>query len=243
MNELKSWYEGAAYFRETEIFFRDCDQKKNLKLSVLLSMFVDNAGKDYTGKGWSHDNMLKYKQAFLLSRLRVKIDKMPRIDDIVTVFTCERDIKGPIYIRDYYMADKSGSILASATSDWLLVDTEKRRILRPSDFHGTTTINEKIIDCADCVKLSDRNINLEFLGTRTIVKSDLDANGHLYSAKYADIALDFIDKENIREFEINYKKEVLPGQNLEIYAKEQNGVILMSGKTENTENFICRLTV
>ncbi len=243
MNELRSWYEGAAYFRETEIFFRDCDEKKRLRLSVLLSFFVDNAGKDYTGKGWSHDNMLRYRQAFLLSRVRVRIAKLPRIDDIVTVYTCERDIKGPLFIRDYALYDKKGDALACGTSDWLLIDTEKRRILRPSDFHGTASKNEKIVDCPDCEKLSIRESGLELAAERKILRSDLDANGHLYSARYADIVLDCVDAADIKEFEINYKKEILRDQTVSLFSGTENEKISVLGKTGETVNFICRLGV
>ena len=58
------------------------------------------------------------------------------------------------------------------------------------------------------------------LGQRTVRWSDLDGNGHLYSANYGDIIWDYLPpalQERVpREFYINYSHEALLGEELRL---------------------------
>jgi len=71
------------------------------------------------------------------------------------------------------------------------------------------------------------------LGTRKVVWSDLDGNGHLYSGRYGDIIWDFLpedlqDKE-LKEFYINYSKEATFGQELKIRGFREENTYRMEG--------------
>ena len=74
---------------------------------------------------------------------------------------------------------------------------------------------------------------LEELGTRKVVWSDLDGNGHLYSGRYGDIIWDFLpedlqDKE-LKEFYINYSKEATFSQELKICGFREENTYRMEG--------------
>jgi len=58
------------------------------------------------------------------------------------------------------------------------------------------------------------------LGQRTVRWSDLDGNGHLYSANYGDIIWDYLPRDlqerTPREFYINYNHEATLGETLRL---------------------------
>ena len=79
---------------------------------------------------------------------------------------------------------------------------------------------DRVIDCPDPKKLLLPHEGVEELGTRQVVWSDLDGNGHLYSANYGDIIWDYLpcdlQERTPREFYINYNHEATLGETLRL---------------------------
>lgn len=79
---------------------------------------------------------------------------------------------------------------------------------------------DRVIDCPDTKKIVLPHEGLTELGQRTVRWSDLDGNGHLYSANYGDIIWDYLPpalQERVpREFYINYSHEALLGEELRL---------------------------
>ena len=123
--------------------------------------------------------------------------------------------------RVYEMADRSGAVCVSIKSDWILVNPATRKIMRPSAFTAKPLMTcDRVIDCPDTKKIVLPHEGLTELGLRTVRWSDLDGNGHLYSANYGDIIWDYLPpalQERVpREFYINYSHEALLGEELRL---------------------------
>ena len=109
----------------------------------------------------------------------------------------------------------------SAKTDWILVDPETRKILRPSSFTAKPILeSDRPLDCPDPKKVAPPREGLEALGTRRVRWSDLDGNGHLYSGNYGDIIWDALPEDlqarTPREFYINYSREAVLGDVLRL---------------------------
>ena len=136
--------------------------------------------------------------------------------------------------RVYEMADKEGRLCACVRSDWILVDPVTRRILRPGSFTAKAlTVCPKEIDCPEPRKIVLPREEAEELGIRQIRWSDLDGNGHVYSANYGDIVWDYLPgdlQERIpREFYINYSKETTLGEDLRLLGLREGEGYRMEG--------------
>ncbi len=123
--------------------------------------------------------------------------------------------------RVYEMKDQTGEVRVSVKSDWILVNPATRKIRRPSAFTAKPIQTcDRVIDCPDPKKLLLPHEGVEELGTRQVVWSDLDGNGHLYSANYGDIIWDYLpcdlQERTPREFYINYNHEATLGETLRL---------------------------
>ena len=223
-----------GYFRQEEFVFADCDRNKRARVASLLSKAAAFAGYDYDARGLTHDILYANREIFLISRIAMRIHLSPRASDVLTVTTWENGVRGAHMQRVFEMVDQEGRLCVSARSDWILVDPETRRIKRPSSFTAKPlTTCDKVIDCPEPKKIVLPREGLEDLGTRRVVWSDLDGNGHLYSGNYGDIVWDYLpgdlQERSPREFYINYSKEATLGQELRLEGFREGETYRMEG--------------
>lgn len=212
MEDFKQRLEGEMYSRQEELTFWDCDRNKRARMATLLSKMAAFGGYHYDALGFTHEVLAKEGFAFLLSRVAIHIHHCPKFRDVLTVNTWENGAKGVHTQRVFQMYDQTGRLCVSARSDWILADPNTHKLLRPSAFtlrpYGTCPVE---IDCPEPRKIVMPKEGLEELGTRQVVWSDLDGNGHLFSGNYGDIIWDALP-EDLQgkmpvEFYVNYNRE------------------------------------
>ncbi len=231
-----TWFEKNKFCMVTDLPFRDCDARQHPKVSTWLGWLAEIAGYDYSARGLPRDMLLSKGQVFLLSRIQYKIERAPVTYDRLTVRTWERGTEAIWFLRDFEFLDSSGRLLASASTVWLLCDATTHRILRPSALEHQVGHSDECLPCATAVQLSAPD-NMPPLGERIVVYSDLDANGHLYSAKYGDIFMDFLPESlqtaDYETFLINYVKEGKSGEKLRLYGLSQGNGFIMKALHED----------
>lgn len=155
--------------------------------------------------------------------------------EVLDIATYENGAKGAHMQRVYEMTDGDGTPRVSIKSDWILVNPTTRKIMRPSAFTAKPILTcDREIDSPDPKKILLPREGVENMGTRRVVWSDLDGNGHVYSANYGDIIWDYLPAElqarTPREFYINYSHEAVFGEELQLKGfRNEDGSYLMEG--------------
>ncbi|QSX05741.1 hypothetical protein JYG23_13915 [Sedimentibacter sp. zth1] len=246
MTKLVSWFDGEVYNKEIELSFHDCDFKKRIKIATVMALASDTAGKDYTARGITHAKMLEIKQVMLLARYHIHFNKIPKVDEILTIKTWEKGIKDGFVLRDYEFIDSSNEISITTSSTWFIINHETRKIVRPKAFHGKVIGNsDKDIGCEPCHRLQIDEEKLLSLGKHIVNFSELDGNGHLNNANYGniifDVMMDNFPNKEFKDFYINYIKEAKAGEVISIFSYEDNNKIYIVGKIETETCFMCLL--
>lgn len=221
MESFKQKLYKNGYFRQEELVFWDCDREQRVRLAALLSRLGAFAGYDYDARGLTHEVLWANREVFLLSRASIKIQDCPHAGDVLDITTWEAGAKAAHMGRNYEMRDRQGRLRVSARTDWILVDPETRKIMRPSAFTAKPLLSsDRPLDCPETRKIVLPREGREDLGTRTVRWSDLDGNGHLFSGNYADIIWDALPEDlqiqTPREFQINYSREAVLGDTLRL---------------------------
>lgn len=231
---LRQWLTADSFSRQEELIFADCDRNRRARLSTLLSLAAATAGHDYDARGLPYEKLYAQREVFLLSRLSLNVHAFPMAGEVLTVTTWEDGVKGAQLQRVFEVRDEAKRLRVSMRSDWVLVDPETRKILRPAAFTGKTiTVCPQTIDCPACKKVTLPREGLDELGRRTVVWSDLDGNGHVYSGNYGDILWDFLpadlQEKPLRQCFINYSKEATLGTELTLMGQRDGAVYRMEG--------------
>jgi len=185
--------------------------------SAILESMQDLAIAHSEALGVGRPVLLQRDIIWLLSRTHLHMREYPMMDERVCVRTWPGVANRFFFPRYFVFERPDGRRLGSAAQLWLLLDLNARSVVPPAkadlSFPDTSRMPAPL-------PLPDRVTRLEagqcFTRERAAVYTDLDVNGHVNNARYADWVCDLLPLEALRarcveNLLLNYTKEVLPG--------------------------------
>jgi acyl-ACP thioesterase len=145
------------------------------------------------------------------------------------------------------MTDKDGKERVKATTSWLVLNLETRRLVRdPMLMEEGTVCAENVIETpADKVQMP-KDVPAELVLEHAVAYSDVDMNNHTNNAMYMQWAMDAVDYEvastrAVKEITINFNRETKAGDVVAIYRacveKEDGLHVYVEGKVEDASSF------
>lgn len=210
----------SVYSHDWEINFVQCMPNGLLKHTELCNLLQLTAGYHAEKGGLSFTDMQTAHQAWVLSRMRVEIDALPRWRDVVTVKTWIYDLQGSRSIRalEMYVGDKK---IVGCVTFWAVINTQLRR---PEALALPHEHFEKFPE-REATSEQFKKINLEretqTVGSRKVVLSDLDIVNHANNVKYLEWCLDTVDprpilKQQLQSIDMNFIRELTMGDEVEL---------------------------
>ncbi|GEP50870.1 acyl-ACP thioesterase [Flavobacterium noncentrifugens] len=202
----------SVYSHEWEINFTQCAPNGFLKYVDLCNLLQLTAAEHSILGGLSFNDMQAFDQAWVLSRIRIEVDRLPKWQDKVVVKTWIESLQGSSSIRNIEMY-LDGKKIAGATSFWVVFNTKIRKaeaLALPHEHY------EKFPDVHSTeIPFSRINVLKETyeIGQRKVVLSDLDIVNHVNNTKYLEWCLDALDvklvlQKEIKTFEMNFLREL-----------------------------------
>jgi len=224
-----------------------------LNLYSLFDYLQDIASDHAVRLGYGRDDLLKENNFWVLSRIYAEISLWPVWGESLVVKTWPRGTERLFALRDYEVRYSDGRCIARATSSWLIVDRNTRRIQRPDN-----TLSMYNSDLPRETALTRNATKLEPVvsetQSKTLLKvriSDLDLNLHTNNTRYLKWVIDSYDLDfminNVPlSAEINYLSESHYNDNISILVsdnKETGSVFDHSimRTSDNTE--LCRVRI
>ncbi|MCG2612048.1 thioesterase [Flavobacterium sp. SM15] len=214
----------SIYSHEWEINFTQCAPNGFLKYVDLCNLLQLTAAEHSILGGLSFNDMQKHHQAWVLSRIRIEIDSLPKWQDKVVVKTWIESLEGNKSIRniEMYLNDEK---IVGATTYWAVFNTQLRKseplalphehFEKYPDNHASKKGFSRINILQDTNKLTDK----------AVVLSDLDIVNHVNNTKYLEWCLDTLPpksvlKHEIKALEMNFLRELNWNDAVEIHSDE-----------------------
>ena len=225
------------YIQKVTIPCYDTDAAFFLKPASFMDLCQELAYWSAAKFGFGYDELQQENIAWVLSRMHFKYFNPPKWRDTAYLHTWHKGAYGPFFLRDYELKDESGNVLVAATSSWLVIDLKSRSLVRHSafdDLSGDDTIcRDNALPVSAKKVVMPKGVEPEFMGSHKIAYSDIDIIGHTNNARYVLWAMDAIDYEiassrRIKDFQINFNKETVPGEKVDIYriaTDTENGIV------------------
>lgn len=231
----------AIHRNEYTIGYSDIDFLRNLKCSTLFNYFQDTASEAVQKLGAGVETLAeKYSAAWVLARIRVEFERIPKLNEKVTVETWPHPPGKIEFDRDFKVRDADGDVIIRAVSKWIIIDINTREIKKSDsiDMKHPPFIGEHALDCR-LGKLKPYG-QPELVYKKLVGYSDVDINGHINNSKYIDYAMDCFTVESHRQYtmksiEVNYLKEAFPGDTLQLYREipaDGSGNVYIEGVNE-----------
>ena len=229
----------------------DCDFKSELRLSRLFDFFQDIASMHAENLGVSIESLHNdYGAAWVLIRMKVEIDKLPILHDMITVETWPQKARA-IYVRDYVVKDSEGNIIVRAISNWVIMNIEKREIFKGKlvDYQEIENKKERSMD-SKLIKPSPSS-EPKSVYEKIIHYSDVDYNEHINNAKYVDYIMDCMTMEEhrtkqVKAIEVHYLSEAIPGETMMLNMGDSStgeNAVYIEGVAEEDERTVFTSTL
>lgn len=205
----------AVYAFETRVSYDDIDADLSLSVKGVLNMLQEAAIIHADKIGYSMRNVHETGVAWILVQWRVRLLSKAYWDQNVTVRTWPRTMERAKSERDFEIVSEDGNVVAIGESVWVLVSTTTGRIVRITpEIASAYDLTERRV-FSDVFLEPDEEVGTEkYCGT--VMKRDIDTNGHVNNRVYLEYACealpDDFDMATVKEVYIHYRRQLLSGQ-------------------------------
>lgn len=228
------------YTRKITIPCYDADASWRLKPTSFMNYAQEAAGNHAVHLGFGYDDLIATNTAWILSRVHVEFPDAPRWREEVTLNTWHKGLNRLFFLRDFVITDNEGKERVKATTSWLVLNLETRRLVRdPKLMEEGTVCTEHVIETpADKVQMP-KDVEAEHVMDHAVAYSDVDMNAHANNAMYMQWAMDAVDyaiasTRPVKEFTINFNHETKSGDVVSIYkarVEQEDGLhVFVEGK-------------
>lgn len=236
--------------RLTQKFTIPCyqtDASWRLKPAAFMDLAQEMANAHATVLGFGYDDLITSRTAWILSRMNIKFINTPLWRDEVSLTTWHKGLNRLFFIRDFIMKDSAGAECVKATTSWLVLNLDSRRLVRDPHLMdtGSACSDDAIKTPAEKVQMP-KEVEAEEVMQHKVAYSDIDLNGHTNNAMYMQWAMDAIDYEiasskPLREFIINFNHETKAGDVVTLFKsgveKEDGLHLYIEGKVGDVSSF------
>lgn len=229
----------------------DTDASWRLKPSSFMDLAQEAAGQHAVYLGFGYDDLIATNTAWILSRVHVEFVDAPKWRENITLRTWHKGLNRLFFLRDFILTDDQGRERVKATTSWLVLNLETRRLVRDPKLmeEGTVCLDNVIETPADKVVMP-KDIEPQYVMDHHVAYSDVDMNGHTNNAMYMQWAMDAVDYDiastrPVKWFTINFNHETKPGDIVALYKvvkEEEDGRhVFVEGKVNDQSAFIVEI--
>ncbi len=225
----------------------DFDRYGRLQPAAVLDIFQDAAAEHALQLGMGFEAMSARGMAWVVLRVCYQQLAQPKLFDEVQITTWPHPPGVLDFGRDYRIDAADGTPLILGSSTWVVIDLESRKLVpaKEAGFPLDSVRDEHILP-QRLRKL--RDFPAEGEGYPLCSRyTDVDLNGHVNNAKYANYVVDALQPGpagQLESFQLDYHHEVLPDTALRLYICRENDALLCKGcDSEGTLMFSGRMTV
>lgn len=221
----------------------DIDSTLQIRLSSLMRYMQDTATNHADKIKIGHNELEKDRNIWVVIRMELEVNRLPNLDEEFIVTTHPGKNNSFMFPRYFQVYDKHNNLLLNASSTWVVINYDTRRVvinpfkdrkLPEEEDKNDLPLPEKVTGEAK-----------ELIETRRAKYSEVDMNGHINNTRYVDYILDLHDskfhQENmVKSLLINFDKEILEGDNIELYSNKSNPEIV-HGLVNDTNSFSAKV--
>lgn len=228
------------YQEKFKIGLKDVGENNEITNKGILECLENIAAYHSDSIGYGVSSTEQANLNWLLLDWKVKVVKRPKYGQTMNIDTWSRYIIKCYAYRDFKIYDDKGELCVIATSKWLLINSQKKKIVRVEEKMAKKYESE-MISVFNELEIPKLNAPQNFEETilYEVKRRDIDIIGHMHNIYYLDLAYEALPEEiyeqrpfdNIR---IMYKKEIKLGEVLVCkYAKveNKNTVVIESEQT------------
>lgn len=209
-----------VYQETMEVRSCHCDMGGTWRPGAILEAMQETAGVHSAIFGLSRSVMDDMGVAWVLARTCVRMQRMPRSGEKITIETYPTANRHLFFPRSHVFYDASGAQVGSANSLWMLMDLSTRKLIRGEQVAAMIPDNRDKTPAADMPATVRASEGEALEHKLTAQYTDLDINQHVNNTKYLDwccnaLGTDVMRAYMLTSFDVNYDAEIRPDSEID----------------------------
>ncbi|WP_422358617.1 acyl-[acyl-carrier-protein] thioesterase [Reichenbachiella sp.] len=203
----------SIYYHHLQVSSKDCTKHKSIKLPNLLDHMQEAAWFNATKLGFSTIDLMENNITWVMNRMRLEITRLPNHKEKIKVETWPAGMDKYFTKRDFRVWSEEGELLVEATSNWLVMDINERKLITIPDYIKEANF---VVDRNNVHPITDKVKYSTELTERTkdiqVSWFDIDINDHVNNIKYYQWVLDslggeYLNSHSLKKIDITFKHE------------------------------------
>ncbi len=178
-----------------EVRSYETDATGRLSVSSLCDYCQEAAGVHSLVSGVSIGDLGRSNLTWVLGRLELRIERLPRWRDVVTVTTWPSRHRSFFVVRDFLIEGAEAEVLARATSTWFVIDLERRKAARVPAAVLETVVPDRPRAMQESWSKLAVPARIDRSSRFPVRYGDLDENAHVNHVRYLDWSLESLDPD------------------------------------------------
>lgn len=233
---------GGSVLRYFPVSSTDTDVCDRMKPNVIFMRLQELAYDGVEAVGAPQQMIDRMNLCWMLSRVSLRMARMPVWRDWVGVETWLRAVEGVFFNRDFMLYDANGAVIGAAATSWFLASVLDHHPIRPGELMDRYPVEmgrpEPALRTGNAIrfKLKPHLAGCEPLLSRTVFYNDLDRNGHVNNTRYVAFAVDAAMAFGLPQdalicgVDMHYVSEVRCGESLDLYVCEPAAFPMPDGR-------------
>lgn len=239
--------ERYAYTIELDTYC--CDGNQIVKPSGALQVLQEAGRRQMEAQKPSYEDILQSGKALMLSRIDMKIYDAAYVGERVEVTSWPCDSSRATFLRMYQMK-KGDKLIVEISSQWVLVESATRKILKVDDIDFSNYYHGPYKDLIPEKFRIPKTTQFEEVGKFHVTYSYLDSNKHMNNTYYANMLCDCVPEleagdHRVDTMRLHYSKEAPMGETLTILrsSKGDGRYLFKTIKSDGELNVEAEITV
>lgn len=237
--------EFSPYRRLIEIQENDCDSTGRMGAAAMTYHLQEAAAAHAESLNVGIPRLKELGALWVVTRMGISLLRQPELGESVYVETWPGKTRHLLFPRYYAVKSESGETLATGAGIWMLIHPESRKMLFPEEIG----LDVPDMSQGNEMALPDRRVRfpaeLPGLSGHVAHESEQDTNGHVNNVHYLRWAegllpMNFAEAHRLRNCWVEYRKEILVGQQVELRHAVEDGALFVQGFVDGEEHYRLR---
>lgn len=193
----------------------ECDANGRLSIPALMNLMQESANRNADAYGIGSSTLQAQGLGWMLMRFGLTMHTYPRTGQPIRVITYPTFVEKFFVYRDFRVLDQDGTLLAEASSTWLVFDTVKRGLIPVPTFIRELSPPEGVPQSPK-LPLKPAYQTADFIDNCsdfiTVGWFDIDSNQHVNNVVYIRWLLEqlpdtLLQTQELAELDVVYKTE------------------------------------
>lgn len=183
----------------------ECDAFGRMSIPALMNLMQESANRNAIDYGIGIADLARRGFGWMLMRFRLRMHQYPRYGDTIQLMTYPTTVEKYFIHRDFRVLAEDGTLLADASSIWLVFSMEKRSMVPLPDFirQLSPPVNTNPLPMLP-LKPDFQNTPFDVASRKPVQVGwlSIDQNQHVNNVAYVQWLLEGVDAERLQTREI-----------------------------------------